>query len=108
MISRPHEWIPFEKGSTVMKQLIARSLSTIVVAVSLLMVVPADAFAQLDTQRGLRPVMRRPIPAAALRGSVDFLRTELFFGTAKPTASSLTKSSSRSLMPSSRRDSPMA
>jgi hypothetical protein len=28
--------------------------------------------------------MRRPIPAAALRGSVDFVRTELFFGTAKP------------------------
>ena len=28
--------------------------------------------------------MRRPIPAAALRGSVDFARTELFFGTAKP------------------------
>ena len=67
-----------------MRQLIARSLSTIAVAVSLLIVVPADAFAQLDSQRGLRPVMRRPIPAAALRGSVDFLRTELFFGTAKP------------------------
>ena len=67
-----------------MRQLIARSLSTIAVAVSLLIVVPADAFAQLDAQRGLRPVMRRPIPAAALRGSVDFLRTELFFGTAKP------------------------
>lgn len=67
-----------------MRQLIARSLSTIAVAVSLLIVVPADALAQIDAQRGLRPVMRRPIPAAALRGSVDFLRTELFFGTAKP------------------------
>ena len=67
-----------------MRQLIARSLSTIVVAVSLLIVVPGDALAQIDAQRGLRPVMRRPIPAAALRGSVDFLRTELFFGTAKP------------------------
>ena len=67
-----------------MRQQIARSLSTIAVAVSLLIVVPADALAQIDAQRGLRPVMRRPIPAAALRGSVDFLRTELFFGTAKP------------------------
>lgn len=67
-----------------MRQLIARSLSTIAVAVSLLIVVPGDALAQIDAQRGLRPVMRRPIPAAALRGSVDFLRTELFFGTAKP------------------------
>ena len=67
-----------------MRQLIARSLSTIAVAVSLLIIAPADAVAQIDAQRGLRPVMRRPIPAAALRGSVDFLRTELFFGTAKP------------------------
>lgn len=67
-----------------MRQLIARSLSTIAIAVSLLIVVPADAIAQIDAQRGLRPVMRRPIPAAALRGSVDFVRTELFFGTAKP------------------------
>ncbi len=65
-------------------RMIARSVSTIVVAVSLLIAVPADALAQIDAQRGLRPVMRRPIPAAALRGSVDFLRTELYFGTAKP------------------------
>jgi hypothetical protein len=67
-----------------MRQLIVRSLSTIAVAVSLLIVVPAGAFAQIDAQRGLRPVIRRPIPAAALRGSVEFVRTELFFGTAKP------------------------
>src|SRR5262245_30315889 len=67
-----------------MRQLITRTVSTIAIAVSLLVVVPADAVAQLDAQRGLRPVMRRPIPAAALRGSVDFLRTELYFGTAKP------------------------
>jgi hypothetical protein len=67
-----------------MRQLIVRGLSTIVVAASLLTLVPADAVAQFEAQRGLRPVMRRPIPAAALRGSVDFVRTELFFGTAKP------------------------
>jgi hypothetical protein len=67
-----------------MRQLIARSLSTIAVAVTLLIVVPADAVAQINAQGGLRPLMRRPIPAAALRGSVDFLRTELFFGTARP------------------------
>ena len=91
-----------------MRQLIARSLSTIAVAVSLLIVVPADALAQIDAQRGLRPVMRRPIPAAALRGSVDFLRTELFFGRQNRTASSPTKNSSRSSMPSSRRGSPTA
>ena len=63
-----------------MRQLITRTVSTIAIAVSLLIVVPAE----LDAQQGLRPIMRRPIPAAALRGSVDFLRTELYFGTAKP------------------------
>ena len=67
-----------------MRQLITRTVSTIAIAVSVLIVVPADAIAQLDAQQGLRPIMRRPIPAAALRGSVDFLRTELYFGTAKP------------------------
>jgi hypothetical protein len=34
--------------------------------------------------------MRRPIPAAALRGSINFARTELFFGTAKPDGSVVT------------------
>ena len=31
-----------------------------------------------------RAVVRRPIPHAALAGSTAFVRTELFFGTAKP------------------------
>jgi hypothetical protein len=55
-----------------------------VVTACIFVSVPAAATAQIDAQRGNRPLMRRPIPAAALRGSVDFVRTELFFGTAKP------------------------
>lgn len=66
-----------------MRQLIIRSLSMVVIAVSLVSL-PADARAQIDAQQGARPLMRRPIPAAALRGSTDFVRTELFFGTAQP------------------------
>jgi hypothetical protein len=61
-----------------------RSLGTIAVTVTIFAAMPADTAAQIDAQRGYRPVMRRPIPTAALRGSVDFARTELFFGTAKP------------------------
>ena len=65
-----------------MRRMIVRSLSTIAVTVSIFVSVPAAA--QIDALHGYRPLMRRPIPAAALRGSVDFARTELFFGTAKP------------------------
>jgi uncharacterized protein DUF3574 len=65
-----------------MRQLILRSLGTIAVTVSIFVSVPATA--QIGAQHGGRPVIRRPIPAAALRGSLDFVRTELFFGTAKP------------------------
>ena len=65
-----------------MRHLIIRGLTTIVVAISIVSL-PADAGAQVDAQRGARPLMRRPIPAAALRGSTDFVRTELFFGTAQ-------------------------
>jgi hypothetical protein len=67
-----------------MRQLIIRSLSTFAVTVSIFVFASGDAAAQIEAQRGYRPVMRRPIPAAALRGSVDFVRSELFFGTAKP------------------------
>ena len=65
-----------------MRRMIVRSLSTIAVTVSIFVSLPAAA--QNGAQHGPRPVMRRPIPAAALRGSADFVRTELFFGTAKP------------------------
>ena len=65
-----------------MRRMIVRSLSTIAVTASIFVSQPAAA--QIGAQHGNRPVMRRPIPTAALRGSTDFARTELFFGTAKP------------------------
>jgi hypothetical protein len=67
-----------------MRHLVLRSFSAIVVSVGILGFIPVEAAAQAAAQLGTRPVMRRPIPAAALRGSIDFARTELFFGTAKP------------------------
>ena len=66
-----------------MRHIIIRALSTIAVTVSIIVSMPGEALGQIDAQQGYRPVMRRPIPAAALRGSVDFVRSELFFGTAR-------------------------
>jgi hypothetical protein len=43
-----------------------------------------QAQTQAQTQRQDRPVVRRRIPPAARRGATRFVRTELFFGTAKP------------------------
>jgi hypothetical protein len=66
-----------------MRTLIIRPLSAFAVAVTILVFAPGHAAAQIDARVDQRAIMRRPIPAAALRGSVDFARTELFFGTAK-------------------------
>jgi hypothetical protein len=67
-----------------MRRLLLPSLTTIVLAFSVLTAVPADVFAQADGLTQFRPVIRRPIPRGAFRQSLDFVRTELFFGTAKP------------------------
>jgi hypothetical protein len=44
----------------------------------------AQPQAQTQTQTQDRPVVRRRIPPSARRGATRFVRTELFFGTAKP------------------------
>ncbi len=66
-----------------MRTLIIRRLNAFAVAATILVFAPGHAVAQFDALDGQRAIMRRPIPEAALRGSVDFARTELFFGTAK-------------------------
>ncbi len=66
-----------------MRHAILRRLSALALTIAVLSF-PTGATAQIDAQRGVRPVIRRPIPPAALRGSSDFVRTELFFGTAQP------------------------
>jgi Protein of unknown function (DUF3574) len=67
-----------------MRHILTRSLRTLAITVSILVFATGDAAAQIENQRSFRPIMRRPIPAAALRGSVDFVRSELYFGTAQP------------------------
>ena len=66
-----------------MRRTITHSLHLAVITISILLFASGDAGAQINADRGFRPLMRRPIPAAALRGSGDFVRSELFFGTAK-------------------------
>jgi len=67
-----------------MPRLLRQTLSIIVITFSVLIVTPADLAAQADLQAAQSPVIQRPIPQGALNRSLNFLRTELFFGTAKP------------------------
>jgi hypothetical protein len=61
-----------------------QSLSTIALTVSILIATPGYVEAQASAPVQLRPFIRRPIPVGALNRSLDWARTELFFGTAKP------------------------
>jgi uncharacterized protein DUF3574 len=67
-----------------MRRLIIHSVTTIVVAVSVLIITPPPVTAQGTLQAQDRPMIRRPIPPGALGRTLDFARTELYFGTAKP------------------------
>ena len=73
-----------------MRPLIFKSLSAIAVAVSLLIVTPAEVTAQADATGQARAVVRRPIARGAFNQTLLFARTELFFGTAKPDGSAVT------------------
>jgi Protein of unknown function (DUF3574) len=68
-----------------MSRLMLHNLGAIAVTLSLLIVTPSTAIAQTSLQAQAQDpaIMRRPIPRAALAGSLNFARTELFFGTAK-------------------------
>jgi hypothetical protein len=75
-----------------MKRLMLQSLGTIAIAVSLLIANPAPAIAQATRQAQTqdRTILRRPIPRGALAGSLNFARTELFFGTGREGAPPVT------------------
>ncbi len=65
---------------------IPRTLGSLALALTVLISVPLEARAQADAQvqSQERPVIRRRIPEGARSGALPFIRTELFFGTAKP------------------------
>jgi Protein of unknown function (DUF3574) len=69
-----------------MLQVTRRTFGLLALSITMLTSVPAEARQQpgAATQRQDRPVVKRRIPEAAKSGALPFLRTELFFGTAKP------------------------
>jgi hypothetical protein len=80
----PHE--TQERKGSHMLDVVQKTLGSLAIALTMLLSTPVDARQQLETQTQTqeRPVVRRRIPDAARKGAVPFVRTELFFGTARP------------------------
>jgi hypothetical protein len=76
-----------------MQRLMLHSLGAIAVTLSVLIATPTPAIAQatLQAQAQDRAILRRPIPRGGLAGSLNFARTELFFGTAKADGTAVTE-----------------
>jgi hypothetical protein len=66
-----------------LRRLLLGSLTPLAMTLSMLTVAPVDAFDQAEAQRQDRPVVRRRAPEGQRRNALAFVRTELFFGTAK-------------------------
>jgi Protein of unknown function (DUF3574) len=67
-----------------MRRLTLSVITPIALAFSMLMATPAYARQDVDAPGQDQPVIQRRIPEAARSGALPFVRTELFFGTAKP------------------------
>jgi hypothetical protein len=67
-----------------MKRMVLQSLTTLVMTIGCLSGVPAAVAAQVETVVQDRPGVRRAIPRELRGRPLQFVRTELFFGTAKP------------------------
>jgi hypothetical protein len=73
------------------RRLFLQSISTLVLTFSVLIVTPGHAIAQSETALAQStPMIRRPLARRAAPSALDFARTELFFGTAKPDGSVVT------------------
>ena len=67
-----------------MRRLFLQSLTTIVLSFSVVIATPGYVSAQTEALAQARPMIQRPLARAAASRALDFARTELFFGTAKP------------------------
>jgi hypothetical protein len=84
-IERPTDIGSTPKGTLVtMRRFVRRTFAPLAVVFSLLTAAPTQAAEQLDRQRQDRPIARRRVPEGQRRNALAFVRTELFFGTAKP------------------------
>lgn len=66
------------------RRFLLRAVAPLVMVVSSLVSAPVHADQPLDGQSLDRPVVRRRSPERQKRNALPFVRTELFFGTAKP------------------------
>ena len=66
-----------------MRRTFLRALTPFILTFSVLIATPIDLTAQAAAQGQRRTMLRRPIPVNALNRSLDFARTELYFGTAR-------------------------
>jgi len=74
-----------QKGIDVIRRQLLATTTPVVLALGLLIGAPTGVLQQLEAQSQDRPVIRRRVPGGPHhRGAVAFVRTELFFGTAKP------------------------
>jgi hypothetical protein len=67
-----------------MRRSISKMVTTTLMAVTLSMAAPAFVMAQTTVQGDFGTVIRRPLARGAAGNTLNFARTELFFGTAKP------------------------
>jgi hypothetical protein len=73
-----------ERTIPMLRRLFFRRLAPLVLTLSSILSAPIQAAIQLDTQRQDRSVVRRRAPEGQRRNALAFVRTELFFGSAKP------------------------
>jgi Protein of unknown function (DUF3574) len=66
------------------RRLFLRRLAPLVLTLGSLISTPLQAAVQLDTNRQGRPIVRPRAPEGQRRNALAFVRTELFFGSAKP------------------------
>ena len=69
---------------TMIRRQFLERLAPLAVSFSVLISAPVHAVQQLDLQRQDQPIVRRRAPEGHRRNALAFVRTELFFGTAKP------------------------
>ena len=73
------------KGRLIMmRRLFLKSLTPLAVAFSTLTAAPVTADQQVEARRKDQPIVRRRAPSGQRHNALAFVRTELFFGTAKP------------------------
>jgi hypothetical protein len=75
---------------SIMRRTFLRALTPLILTFSVLIATPIDLTAQAAAQGERRTMLRRPIPVGGLNQSLNFARTELYFGTAKADGSSVT------------------